>query len=171
MMRRKPLVVALLVILSTAACTADSDEPSAAPPTATSSPTSAGPTPGEVRGLRGEPATSGSCQQPQSLPDETRFNPQPMVDIPAPRGFLICTSGGMAPVIQKGSPYFQGLVDALSKPDPKRQPTGCLYYADAPIAVIALTEDGSFRVYIPEDGCNHYQKTAKRAVFTSWPEG
>jgi hypothetical protein len=62
---------------------------------------------------------------------------------------------------------FGRVLKVLSISSPSEAPLGCLDYADVPVSLVATTDDGIYLVYIPEDGCGHYNAQAKKTLYTA----
>ena len=166
--------VMVLSVAALSACTGDSPTPSDATAAPSSSPlkTVQPHTPMQTVGLRGEPVPRHSCPLLKSRSTGAVGNPEPRVAIPEPDAFVICQEPGMAaPFIKADTLAFMEIERAASHADPKNPPDACLAYAAAPKSVVALTSEGSFQVYLPEDGCGHYQHAIRRAINSAWPEG
>lgn len=126
--------------------------------------------PMENVGLRGQPVPRDSCPVVRSLSNGAVGNPEPSVAIFEPDSFLICQSGRV-PVIKADTLGFSKIEQAAEMHDPIKTPNVCLGYGDVTRSIVAQTSSGSFQVYLPEDGCGHYQGAIKKAIHSAWPEG
>jgi len=59
---------------------------------------------------------------------------------------------------------FAPLISALSRPDEPKTGAVCPAYADLSQLVLARTDESSYQVSIPTDGCGHYQRPALDAL-------
>jgi hypothetical protein len=67
--------------------------------------------------------------------------------------------------VARSSPQFAPLVRALAAPDEAKSTGLCPQYANVAQLVLATTSTGTtYRVAIPVDGCQHYQRAALAAI-------
>lgn len=151
-----PRIVLVAAVLLLAGCT---DNPATTLVTPTEEPQ-------VLTGLRGTTLDGPECPKPTS-DNGAVAQPSPDAEIPRPTSLTLCTSGGRTYEISDDQPKFEGLLNALSTPDPADQPPGCDDYADSPVSLVASTGDGDFLVYLPEDLCGHYNPRAKETLYAA----
>jgi hypothetical protein len=117
-------------------------------------------------GLRGTSLAGPECPKPKS-DNGAIAQPTPDTEIPRPTSLSLCTSGGPTYEISDDDPKFEGLLNALSTPDPAGRPSGCEDYADSPVSLVASTSDGQFLIYIPEDRCGHYNPQVRKTLYAA----
>ena len=117
-----------------------------------------------ARGLRGVPVRSFACSPPVV---SSAAGPVP---IGAVQAFLLCplgTPGQPSNAVTVGATDadFEVLIRALSAADiPPTIGAVCPAYADLSQVVLAKTNDRTYQVSIPTDGCRHYQRDALDAL-------
>jgi hypothetical protein len=119
-----------------------------------------------LAGLRGTPLDGPECPKPESDQGAVA-QPTPDTEIPRPTSLALCRPGHGTFEIPEDDPMFGRVLKVLSISSPSEAPLGCLDYADVPVSLVATTDDGIYLVYIPEDGCGHYNAQAKKTLYTA----
>jgi hypothetical protein len=113
--------------------------------------------------LRGVPVSRFECKARPSTP---RARPAP---IGRTQALLVCPWAATGPgsktvIVTAGQPQFNSLIAAISAPDAPPNKQACRILTVIPFLVLARSDDRSYWVSIPVDGCKITQRGAAEEI-------